>query len=329
MRWTEQKIEQLKELYPNNKTEDIMNIMNISRKSIESKALRLGLKRSDEHKSKMISNRNKIVGTNITYELMKETALKYKTRGEFQRLDGSIYVTTRMAGLLDELCSHMIKSNYSIPQLILYYIIDVIFDCDVVYNDKEILSPYELDIFLPKYKIAFEYDGKHWHSNNKKDIIKEKLCCSKNIKLLRIVENSRDYIKDIKEQLILNIDFIKNFEDINSDHIINIEENKIYDFVNNYIDDLDDIKKIINKYVYYTDFMKNEKKLYNKLRRRNLLDLTSNLIKKRVVWSDEKIIKEVSKYRYLGDFIKNSYKCYNHIKKNKKDHFIENLIKKY
>ena len=103
----------------------------------------------------------------------------------------------------------------------------------------------------------------------------------------------------------------------------------LYDFVNNYIDDLDDIKKIIDKYVYYTDFMKNEKKLYNKLRRRNLLDLTSNLIKNRVVWSDEKIIKEVSKYRYLGDFIKNSYKCYNHIKKNKKDHFIENLIKKY
>lgn len=330
MKWTEEQIIQLIELYPNNKTDDIMNIMNISKKSIESKAVRLKLKRTNEHKSKMISNRNKIVGTDITYELMRETALKYKTRGEFQRLDSSIYTTTRKYGLLDELCTHMVKGNYSIPQLILYYIICDIFNCEVIYNTKDIISPYELDIFIPKYNIAFEYDGKHWHKSNKKDIIKNEICYEKNIKLLRIVENSRDYIKDIKEQLIENINFINIYESKTIEFINNINNKYIYKRVNENIDDLENIKYVISKYVYYHDFRKNEINIYNKLLRRGLLEeLTYNLIKSRINWTNEMIIDEISKYKYLGDFIKNSSNCYNHIKKNKKDHFIKHLIKKY
>jgi very-short-patch-repair endonuclease len=328
MKWTEEQIIQLRELYPSNKTDVIVNIMNLSKKSIESKAKRLGLKRTIEHKSKMISNRNKIVGTNITYEVMRETALKYKTRGEFQRLDASIYTTTRKYGLLDEVCSHMVKSNYSIPQLMLYYIICDIFKCEVIYNTKDIIPPYELDIFIPKYNIAFEYDGKYWHDNNKKDLVKDKICNENNIKLLRIVENSRDYIQDIEEQLMKNINFINIYlnEKINS---INIDKKYIYKKVNDSIDDLESIKCVISKYIYYDDFRKNEINTYNKLLRRKILEeLTSNLIKKRIVWTEQNIKNEVSKYKYLCDLIKNSPTCYNHIKKNKKDYFIKNLIRK-
>lgn len=329
MKWSEEQVIQLMELYPSNKTDVIVNIMNLSKKSIESKATRLGLKRTIEHKSKMISNRNKIVGTNITYEVMRETALKYKTRGEFQRLDASIYTTTRKYGLLGELCSHMVKSNYSIPQLILYYIICDIFKCEVIYNTKDIISPYELDIFIPKYNIAFEYDGKYWHKNNKKDLVKDKICSENNIKLLRIVENSRNYIEDIEKQLMKNINFINIYldEEINS---INIDKKNIYKKVNDSIDDLKSIKCIINKYIYYDDFRKNEINTYNKLLRRGILEeLTTNLIKKRIVWTEKNIKNEVSKYKYLCDLIKYSPTCYNHIKKNKKDYFIKNLIRKY
>jgi very-short-patch-repair endonuclease len=330
MKWTEEQIIQLKELYPNNKTDDIMDIMNLSKKSIECKACRLKLKRTNKHKSKMIGNRNKIVGTDITYELMRETALKYKTRGEFQRLDSSIYTTTRVAGLLDELCTHMVKGNYSIPQLILYYIISNIFNCEIIYNTKDIIPPYELDIFLPKYNIAFEYDGKYWHENNKKNIIKDDICNKNNIELLRIVENSRDYIKDIKQQLIENINLLNKYKNITIEFIYNINNEDIYKFVNENIDDLESIKVIISKYTNYQDFRKNEINTYNKLRRRGLLEeLTKYLIKNRIEWTDELIKNEVSKYEYLGDFIKNSYSCYLFCKRNKKENLLNSLKRKY
>jgi hypothetical protein len=330
MKWTDEQIIQLKELYPNNKTDDIIKIMNISKKSIESKACRLGLKRTKEHKSRMIGKRNKMVATDITYELMKETALKYKTRGEFQRLDNSIYTTTRVAVLLDELCSHMIKSNYSIPQLILWYIIgDVFKNKEILYNTYDIINPYEIDVFIPEYNLAFEYDGKHWHKNNNKDKIKDKLCLDRNIKLIRIIENSRDYVKDIKEQLIKNIDFINIYENTTIEYINNINNVDIYKFVNENIDDLESIKKVINKYTYYDDFRKNDLNTYNKLRRRDLLvELTKDLIKNRIDWTDELIKYEVSKYEYLVDFIKKSKGCYLFCKRNNKEYLLNELQRK-
>ncbi len=328
MKWTDDQIETLKELYPNNRNEDIMKLMGLSEMTIRNKAGRLGLIKTKEHKSKMIGNRNKIVGTDITLDVMRETALKYKTRGEFQRLDNSIYTTTRVAGLLDEFCSHMIKGNYSIPQLILYFIINEIFDCEVIYNTKDIISPYELDVFIPKYNIAFEYDGKHWHKDNKKDLIKNKICNDRNIKLIRIVENARDYIKDIKEQLVINIDFIKKYTNITNEFILNIREDIIYDFVNNNINDIEDIRKIISKYKKYSDFRKNELKLYQKLINRNLLSELNCLEKELIYWDDELIKNEINKYEYLGEFIKKSYGCYLHIKKNKKEYLLEKLRRK-
>ena len=35
---------------------------------------------------------------------------------------------------------------------------------DVIENDRSLISPYELDVVLPKYNIAIEYCGLYWHS---------------------------------------------------------------------------------------------------------------------------------------------------------------------
>lgn len=330
MEWNESNTKKLIELYPNNRNEDLAIIFNTSVKSINSKSHRLGLKKSKSHKSDMISKRNKMVGRNITYELMLETALKYKTRGEFQRLDGSIYTTAMNAGILNDICKHMIKSKYSIPQLILFYIIKNIFsDEEVIYDDKERISPYELDIFIPSINLALEYDGKHWHKNKKKDKIKDNLCLEKNILLIRISENSRDYENDIKNQLIDNISIFNRYKNINKDEILNITSSDIYNYVNNNINNIDDILNIIKKYKYYNDFINSEKNLYQKLKRNKLLkSLTKNLIKNRVEWNDELILEETKKYEYLIDFIKNSKQCYQYCKKNNKNHLLSLLKSK-
>lgn len=45
-----------------------------------------------------------------------------------------------------------------------------------------------MDIYIPKLKIAVEYDGKLWHKNINKDLEKDMICKSLGIKLIRIRE---------------------------------------------------------------------------------------------------------------------------------------------
>jgi len=135
-----------------------------------------------------------------------KTALKYKTKTEFFKNDGKIYRKAKNLGLLDSICSHMIKQSFSIPQLMLKYILTNLFDIDCLYNTRKIIKPYELDIYFPEYKLAFEYDGKRWHIGDK--INKMELCKSLGIKLFHIKENNRKYENDIKTQLIDILDQI-------------------------------------------------------------------------------------------------------------------------
>ena len=37
-----------------------------------------------------------------------------------------------------------------------------------VSTNKKIINPYELDIYLPDSKLAFEFNGLYWHSESQK-----------------------------------------------------------------------------------------------------------------------------------------------------------------
>jgi hypothetical protein len=199
----------------------------------------------------------------------------------------------------------------------------------VLYNTYEIINPFELDIYIKEHQLALEYDGKQWHKNNDKDIIKNEICLEKNINLIRIIENSRDYIKDIKEQLIEKLNILNRYCDVKKEDIMKIDEKNIYYFVSENINDLNDIKKVISNYEYYSDFINKEKSIYHKIKNRGLLkDLTKDLIKCRVEWDDELILNEVSKYDNLKDFIEKSHGCYLHCKKFNKTSFLESLHRK-
>jgi very-short-patch-repair endonuclease len=316
-------------LFPNNTNKQISKILNRTESQIRNKSNRLSLKKTTAHKSKLRSITNKSNGRDLSYEKLKKIALKYKTRSEFLTLDSSAYQTCRKNNLLDIFCSHMIKANYSTPQLILYYILSQLFNLDkLMYNTRKIIKPYELDIYIPKYKLAFEYDGKGWHQNNENDIIKNGLCDINNIKLIRLKENNRNYIGDVKCQLISNLDIINKISEknISSQDINNITEIDINNYVNSQILDDDKIKKIISMYDNYSEFRTNEMILYVKLVKNKTLDkFTSHLPRRIISWELDDVKIEINKYEYLLDFIEKSTRCYSYIKRNKLENLLINL----
>ena len=61
---------------------------------------------------------------------------------------------------------------------------------DIVRRDRTQIAPLELDIYIPALRLAIEYNGLYWHSDDKQRHLKKlTVCLDKNIKLIQIFEN--------------------------------------------------------------------------------------------------------------------------------------------
>ena len=109
-----------------------------------------------------------------------------------------------------EICTicNPLGSQYSNLEKQLQEFITQNYNRKIVLNNKSIISPYELDIYLPDLNIAFEFNGLYWHSELYKDKnyhqTKSNLCEDKGIYLFHVWEDSWKYDKNIKSR-ILNI----------------------------------------------------------------------------------------------------------------------------
>jgi G:T-mismatch repair DNA endonuclease (very short patch repair protein) len=110
-------------------------------------------------------------------------------------------------------------SNY---ELEIVNFIKSIYSGEIIIHDRKILSGLELDIYLPEYKLAIEFNGSYWHSYNSIDkfnisrkqsdktfnknrhIEKTELCEHNGIHLLHIFEFSWLHKKDIWKSIIRN-----------------------------------------------------------------------------------------------------------------------------
>lgn len=76
----------------------------------------------------------------------------------------------------------------------------------IIENSKKIIDGYELDIYVPEYRIAFEFDGLYYHSekfiDSKYHLNKTLACKDNNIRLIHIFEDEWDYNKDIVKDKI-------------------------------------------------------------------------------------------------------------------------------
>jgi hypothetical protein len=323
-KWNDNEIRYLIDNYSNMFNFELSKTLNRSETSIYVKANKLGLKKSETHKSKCISKRNKMVGRDLTYELLSSIAKKYKTRSEFQKNDPSAYSSSRNKKIIDSICSHMVSKSFSVPQIILRDILIKLYGIEnITYNNRQVIKPYEIDVYISKYNIGFEYNGKRWHENNVRDNLKKIMCENNKITLITINERNREYVNDIKTQLIENINKLN--LNITPEVISNILINNPY----NGVYDIEDLRRVAESYDDFTLFYKNEQSIYNKLRKLGLLEqYTSHMSRKRNKRSLNDVIEKLNKYHNLKDLRTMDYGTYLYIMKNKLYYLISDLKQK-
>lgn len=130
------------------------------------------------------------------------------------------------------------ESRVSFPEkAILYYLSKHIKNVLANYREDRI-TPYELDIYLPDYKLAIEYDGIYGHSKIKgieRDIRKNHVCEKNGISLVRIREygcpelhsSSVDYRMQGRNDLPAALFFLYRYLSEHYDIDIACEENEI------------------------------------------------------------------------------------------------------
>lgn len=86
-------------------------------------------------------------------------------------------------------------------------------DLEILYNCRDIISPYELDIYIPSLNLAIEYNGVYWHSNkflNRDAHYNKYLRCLENgIRLIQVWEddwkNNKSYVMEKLYNCLNNI----------------------------------------------------------------------------------------------------------------------------
>jgi len=79
----------------------------------------------------------------------------------------------------------------------------------ILVNVKNIIKPYELDVYLPDLKLSFEFNGLYWHSelfvHKNYHLDKTLKCENQNIHLIHIYEDDWVYKQDIVKSRVLNL----------------------------------------------------------------------------------------------------------------------------
>ena len=106
------------------------------------------------------------------------------------------------------ICNPLNYGHTSDKENKLYNFIKENYNGEILQNKRKIISPYELDIYIPEMKLAFEFNGVYWHSELYKDkdyhLNKTESCLENDISLIHIWEDDWYYKQEIVKSMILN-----------------------------------------------------------------------------------------------------------------------------
>jgi len=156
---------------------------------------------------------NKILKILMNKKLFVEYATGKSRVAIANKLD--VDVTTIVKYIEKYDCENVLVNIASYPEQLLYEFIQENYNTEIIRNSRKIIKPLELDIYLPKYKLAIEFNGIYYHRPDKyggKDqwfqYHKNKItdCKEKGINLLHLWENYGNHDDLVKNAMNGNID---------------------------------------------------------------------------------------------------------------------------
>ena len=131
-----------------------------------------------------------------------------KCEKEFKIYKKAFYTRYNLNVGICTLCNPIGSVHSSGLETNLYEFVSNNIDKNCNRNVKNIIHPYELDIYIPDLKIAFEFNGLFWHNENNVHknyhLNKTELCEEKGIQLIQIYEDDWLYKNEIIKSIILN-----------------------------------------------------------------------------------------------------------------------------
>jgi hypothetical protein len=213
-----------------------------------------------EHLSNIKEKRTKIKKKNRETSLIKLTEY-YKNKGitiKSINFEDKTYTITCDYGhdytisyslLKSRLKKHTIPCSICNPnerhisglQIQLLNFIQDVYKGEILKSSKSIIKPYELDIYLPQLKIAFEFNGVFWHDENHRPYnyhqYKLDLCSKKGIQLIYIWEDEWIEKNEIIKSKILDILQVSKKINISECQVLEIyDKSQVEEFlINNHI----------------------------------------------------------------------------------------------
>lgn len=167
-------------------------------------------------KQTRIENKQKIIEENDlipTADLVKQYGLgwfhkRHELNIEIIKVGMYSYINNADEQKIIEYNKHNFDGHKSFFEYDLLEYIKSIYTGEIITNRRSIIKPYELDAYLPDLQVAFEFNGKWYHSienDTPKDyhLMKSLLCRDKNIRLVHIYD-----FEDINKQKMLLKDLI-------------------------------------------------------------------------------------------------------------------------
>lgn len=172
----------------------------IREKAIESTHKRKGIAREEfigKITVKYLANYFQVWQQTIT-ELTKKLNIPYEIK------HNTFIYTEEAVEILDNYFS--IPTKRSHKELEVLNFIKDIYRGEVLIDDRKLIKPYELDLFIPAKNFAIEFDGVFWHSDAKKPndyhLMKTKLCEDKGVRLFHLYENCWNEKEEICKSMI-------------------------------------------------------------------------------------------------------------------------------
>ena len=93
--------------------------------------------------------------------------------------------------------------SYSTQQTEIQDFVSSVYTGQINTNDRTVIAPKELDIYLPDIKLAIEFNGMYWHrEDRKRHLVKYNLCQDKGITLLQVWDHEWTNSKGIVQSII-------------------------------------------------------------------------------------------------------------------------------